>query len=1718
MIKKLRFVISLLLVAAVFAIGAFAATTTAYVKKDATGTGLSSSSPIGSISDAFGLLGADGGTIYIIGEYPITSGTTIGEKKFDYTLKAGTGGCISLSANLALAKNTNDNTVTFDLPFKIVGSDARILFGGFNNVVFGKNFSVSALDGGCLNFYGGMRSGTVEAITELPYSITVNAGTFNVFAGGNFRDSISAYVGSVAAPVSITINGGTFGKSGTYQTSSNNKDYDTFSVSGMSILADKATLTIKGGTFYHPIYIQGRLGTVAGGASAKSNKVRKNKKYYVIDGDITVNISGGTFKGGAVSAYYTQAGYTTVMRGNYTVKVTGGTFASGTVFDATQVKGYEGSTKKATITYPTSKSITPKRFDVVNGTSKTYTDPIRVVFIGDSITEGYAVTDAGVDRMTESYPAKFLKYAESAGKEVIISNFGVAASGLHPATKRFYHNMLAWPMASEAAPDYVFVAIGINDALTIGGTNGAFTTFKTNYTNLLKTMGNLPDTDKVFVTNAIYCNISDATQMQRAAAALRPTQQILAEDLAETDSKKYVFVDFYGLTLSKGLDDSLFKADNGTVYERLHPATAGLDFMGKTLYNAAFGGVTKPSTARKTTVYVSDSGSSRGAGTSSAPISDLSYAYSLLDPNKACTIYISGTLSVGGNLHTPVSTQTVTFAGAGSGAVLNIHGNTLKVGSNIKFTNLTLKASGNVLNIHGCYKNVEITSTVKTSGVCSFYAGFPVFSDVSSSSNTIHDSVSSASSSRNCTVKINGGTYRNFALGNGRYAADAPIGSYSGTMNATIGSGVVIGDSSSICVGIVGRNYIKGTINVTVNGWGSGDILEYAAMGSVSSSVGFDKANNTGCVYIKAADSLKSKIKYQEVTPSISYDGEAVTLSWLKKGAATRYRIFRRKAGETAWDGVSRYTTATSYKDTTMAANIKYEYAVQAWIPIDDGYDYSESYLVSITTKLLPTPSLTAKNTTTGIKITISAVTGAEGYKIYRSTDNKTFTQIAKVTATSYEDTTATTNKTYYYRVRAYTNADGTRYSANSESFATIRLAAVNPTVYYSGIDGGVRLSWSAVTNATRYRIFRRVAGESSWDSVTRYATATEYIDTTAELGVTYDYAVQSWVPLGDKFIYSSGVTVTLTPTEVSVPTIKVSNSIDGVKITASGVTGAEGYIFYRSIDGKTLTQIKKSTSATYVDTAAKADTAYYYYASAYIGASRSNTSEAVQTIRLAPVESTVFYSGIEGGVHLSWSAVKNAARYRIFRRVSGESAWDGASRYSLTTEYVDTTAEIGVTYEYAVQSWVLLNDKYVYSSGTTETITPATVAIPTVTVKNTVDGLSMTASGVADADGYIFYRSTDGKTLTKLSKTTSATYVDKTAKADTAYYYYACAYIGSNCSGYSDAVQIIRLVPVEFNAYYSESENSVHLEWNAVKNADKYRIFRRVSGESAWDGVNRFSETTEYIDKTVTLGVTYEYSVQSWVILGDKYVYGSMTTDIITPTVHGVPSLSAKKTSSGVVLTSTAVTDADGYVFYRSTDGTSFTELASTTVNTYTDTTIANKAVYYYKVCAYFADADAAGYSDFSEIATVYNYSYAEVHEGTSYDKVAARVDDINFAFYEMQYECGKNASLNEIPDGAYVYCVYGDFILEVDESSIGSTEITLPYENADAIIFASAPIITYGDADADGEITLLDVIKVLKYTVDAPTEIDIAAANISGDIQISTLDLIMILQKKLS
>ena len=868
--KKLLFLLStlLLVILLVFSVGA----KDIYVKSGGTGDGSSAATPIGYISQAAAALGDEGGTVYVIGEYAILANFTVPEVSGDITFSGIDGGSLALSANLYGTVNKNDNVITFDLPVSIATDDDRFIIGRYNSITFGENFTVTSAGGGKLNFFGGISAATAaedadEAVTTLPYDIVVNNGTFARFGGGNFRGGISTMYGSIAAPISITVNGGTFGVAGDYPTDTNNKTYNSFSLSGMSILASDATLTINGGTFNMPIYAQGRTGTVPATSAEFSLQKNNTADFYAMDGEVAINITGGTFNGGAVGAYHTHAAYTQLLRGNFDVSITGGNFKAGTIIDATQVKAYEGQDKKATLTYSNVTNITPVLFDVVNGKAVTdNVEPLRVVFIGDSITEGYAPAAAEVDRLTEGYPAAFLAHCEAADldRPVIVGNFGISASGFLPSNGRYYGDRITWDIVSkETDADVVFFAMGTNDGAGAGGTNGALTEFEKQLTYFVSEMGKVAD--KVFITNAIYRDTSNKLSDHRVAAVIRPIQERVAKTLATTDSK-YVFVDLYGLTLDAAYSGELFKDDNGNINEQLHPARAGLDMMGKCCYDALFNNITAPAEDyRLNEIYVSDRGTAFGAGTSTSPISVLANAYALMPYGEEVTLYIDGTVTFSaGNVYLPIAPSKLNVVGINN-ATLNVTGaNTFKIGTDTKINNVALvnNATNTTACFMACYNDFEITNSVTTNGLWAFFAGYNVFADVAPSTTATFDSVESASSDKDAVITVNSGNYSQFVLGNGRFASDAPFGVYSGTITATVGANVTVGANNHAYIGINGQNYLKGTINVTLNGWGDREIKEYAPTGSIASSLVYNNRENTGEINITLAEGLTNDVIY----------------------------------------------------------------------------------------------------------------------------------------------------------------------------------------------------------------------------------------------------------------------------------------------------------------------------------------------------------------------------------------------------------------------------------------------------------------------------------------------------------------------------------------------------------------------------------------------------------------------------------------------------------------------------------------------------------------------------------------------------------------------------------------------------------------------------------------------------------------------------------------
>jgi fibronectin type 3 domain-containing protein len=245
----------------------------------------------------------------------------------------------------------------------------------------------------------------------------------------------------------------------------------------------------------------------------------------------------------------------------------------------------------------------------------------------------------------------------------------------------------------------------------------------------------------------------------------------------------------------------------------------------------------------------------------------------------------------------------------------------------------------------------------------------------------------------------------------------------------------------------------------------------------------------------------------------------------------------------------------------------------------------------------LPPAPTNASASAADAQVTVSwtVVTEAESYNVYRSTSQTgAYTKVGASTAASYVDT-VTRGGTYYYKVGAV-NADGWESAPSVPTTVVVAGPSAPTNVTASAADNKVTVSWTAVTGAGSYNVYR---SDSQTGTYTKLGTSTtaSYVDTVAATG-TYYYKVSAVSAGGVESDYSTSTTVTVagpsTPTNVTAITADTQ-----VTVSWTAVTGASSYNVYRSTSQTgTYTKIGAPTTASYVDTVTATGT-YYYKASA---------------------------------------------------------------------------------------------------------------------------------------------------------------------------------------------------------------------------------------------------------------------------------------------------------------------------------------------------------------------------------------------------------------------------------------------------------------------------------------------------------------------------------------
>ncbi len=148
-----------------------------------------------------------------------------------------------------------------------------------------------------------------------------------------------------------------------------------------------------------------------------------------------------------------------------------------------------------------------------------------------------------------------------------------------------------------------------------------------------------------------------------------------------------------------------------------------------------------------------------------------------------------------------------------------------------------------------------------------------------------------------------------------------------------------------------------------------------------------------------------------------------IKITWEKVSGATGYRIYRKTPNGT-WAQVAKISSGATeaYVDTSsteLTAGTAVYYTVRAIG--SDGVSLSFYDTTGLYTAYLPAPELiSAEVSSSGTTVSWNAVSTADKYRVYRRSENGSWTQLGEVTGTSYKDTAVKSESTtYYYTVRA---------------------------------------------------------------------------------------------------------------------------------------------------------------------------------------------------------------------------------------------------------------------------------------------------------------------------------------------------------------------------------------------------------------------------------------------------------------------------------------------------------------------------------------------------------------------------------------------------------------------------------------------------------------------------------------------------------------------------
>ena len=519
---------------------------------------------------------------------------------------------------------------------------------------------------------------------------------------------------------------------------------------------------------------------------------------------------------------------------------------------------------------------------------------------------------------------------------------------------------------------------------------------------------------------------------------------------------------------------------------------------------------------------------------------------------------------------------------------------------NVSVTNNTLKSYDTAVKLCHASSCKVLKNNISVSGATAGLSGVYVF-DTSSSNIISHNTVqNSGDNSMKAGILFSGAckkntVYNNIVKGN----IQNGIYLYNGANGCNVNQNTVSGTTTN---GI----YVYGCKNAVTNNntvspsKGNGIMLK-----SGSSSLELEK--NTvkgGTVGIGASNSTTGNITGNAVSSSdYGLYFNTSTVKTVKRNNISNAKSNGIYIGNTTFSSVTSNSVSKSicsgiyaFGSTGKVQNNTVENSKKYGMYFDFGsknniYKNSFSsnkkgdiYLNSskgiVTTNVATPKNLTSKSCAfdkTNLSWTKSK--NAEYYRIYRSTDNKTFTHIASTdgNVNIYKDTNLIPDKNYYYKIIPVVHSGNTYVVGSESNERRAKTGVVKAKIEKTAQNksNAVRVIWNNNYTPEKYQVYRRELGRNSYSLVnTVKGTALSYYDMNVTPGKTYYYRVRQ-ICYGEKNNLIIGEISNTAKIRSEVMSNKITSvkrkNKETVKISVNNSMGNTGYKLYysNSKDGK---------------------------------------------------------------------------------------------------------------------------------------------------------------------------------------------------------------------------------------------------------------------------------------------------------------------------------------------------------------------------------------------------------------------------------------------------------------------------------------------------------------------------------------------------------------------